>query len=591
MSTITDLHRRRRASSVAHCAPREAPCSTCGMLECLCRPRFFAGQVLSADDLNRLDAYIRGKHRLHNRQLHGWGVVNGLEVTCAPCGNGVNVGCGYAISPCGEDIVVCDTVPVDVCALIQRCLPRLPECDPPRPGALPCPEGEQEWVLAIRYAESPTRGVQPLYGSAPAACGCGNAGCGGGCGCKGQAAPACPPARPRGAPVQCEPTVVCEGYSFEVYRKPARQRGDDKRDDESELLRRMRCCIEALMDGAPTLPDGSPTSNPAGWQNWAVRFKAHLLMRLSDRPGTHCDLIARLQALHLPGSNDPQGLGGAIELLWLVALDAMLNCLCSALLPPCPLPDPDGRVPLATLHVSGGDCRVLRICNWSTERRIALTWPAIEYWMSAVPIVDLLRQLLQDVCCFDVTRLLRRGDRNLQDGVDNPAVVGGAVIGGGVLSGVLSGGPAPDMAAHEASMLRLNPLARSSARLDAFAHTVAQALSSPDRTVSAGDLMQGLLGGRGKATLRTEDMPGWLLDHQLARPLAALLGGSVGSLLEGGVASLRDGGAAPERDSGLAQQLNELAARVQAQQAVIDELRSAMATKPASPPPAQRGRK
>lgn len=575
MSTITDLHRRRRAASVAHCTPPSAPCSTCGMLECLCRPRFFAGQVLTADDLNRLDAYIRGKHRLHNRQLHGWGVVNGLEVTCAPCGNGVNVGCGYALSPCGEDIVVCDTAPVDVCALIKRCMPKLPECDPPRPGAQPCPEGESEWVLAIRYAESPTRGVQPLYGSAPASCGCGNAGCGcgggGGCGCKGQAAPACPPAKPRGAPVQCEPTVVCEGYSFEVYRKPARQGDDDDINSDSELLRRMECCIEALMQGAPPIPDGSPTSNPAGWQQWAVRIKAHLLIRLSDRPGTHCELLARLQSLYIPGSNDPEALNGAIELLWLVALDAMLNCLCSALLPPCPLPDPDGRVPLATLHVSGGDCRVLRICNWSTERRIAVTWPAIEYWLSTVPIFDMLRQLLQDVCCFDVTGLIRRGDDNVAAGVAN-AVARSSV-------------------ARDASMLRLNPQAKSSARLDAFSRNLAQAVMSPDRTVSASELMQGLLGGRGKATLRTGDMPGWLLDNQLARPLGSVLGGGIASLLGN-----KD--PAVERDSGLEKRLNELSARVQAQQAVIDELRGAKTPKAAAPAkaakppaPAKRGRK
>ena len=553
MSTITDLHRRRRASSVAHCAPPATACSTCGMLECLCRPRFFAGQVLTADDLNRLDAYIRGKHRLHNRQLHGWGVVNGLEVTCAPCGNGVNVGCGYALSPCGEDIVVCDTVPVDVCALVKRCLPKLPECDPPRPGALPCPEGEQEWVLAIRYAESPTRGVQPLYGSAPASCGCGNAGCGGGgCGCKGQSAPACPPARPRGAPVQCEPTVVCEGYSFEVYRKPSPK--GDRVNADSELLQRMKCCLAALMEGAPTVPDGSPTSNPAGWQQWAVRIKSHLLVTLSDRAGTHCDLLARLQVLHIPGSDDPQALNGAVELLRLVTLDAMLGCLCSALLPPCPLPDPDGRVPLATLHLSGGDCRVLRICNWSTERRIAVTWPAVEYWLSSVPIVDMLRQLLQDACCFDVTTLVRRGD----------------------LAGRVDDGVLPNAAAGDAAMARLNPQVAASARVDAFSRTVAEAVLSPERTVSAADLMQGLLGGRGKATMRTEDLPGWLLDNQLARPLAAVLGG--------GVASLLDNGAVPRTGSALEQQVKELSERVQAQQAAIDALRSAQAAHPAPPP-------
>ena len=49
------------------------PCPVCGGLECLCRPRFYAGQLLNEQDLNRLDRYIVAKNRLHNRYLHGWG--------------------------------------------------------------------------------------------------------------------------------------------------------------------------------------------------------------------------------------------------------------------------------------------------------------------------------------------------------------------------------------------------------------------------------------------------------------------------------------------------------------------------------------
>ena len=61
-------------------------CPACGGLECLCRPRFFAGQLLTEDDLNRLDHYIVAKNRLHNRYLIGWGVACGLEVVCNVCG-------------------------------------------------------------------------------------------------------------------------------------------------------------------------------------------------------------------------------------------------------------------------------------------------------------------------------------------------------------------------------------------------------------------------------------------------------------------------------------------------------------------------
>src|SRR4051812_39330766 len=103
----TRLYARGYASNVSMRAPTKTPlppspccdttCASCGLLECLCRPRFFAGQLLSEQDLNRLDSYIRAKNRMHNLQLHGWGVVNGLQVRCGDCGDGVIVGTGYAI--------------------------------------------------------------------------------------------------------------------------------------------------------------------------------------------------------------------------------------------------------------------------------------------------------------------------------------------------------------------------------------------------------------------------------------------------------------------------------------------------------------
>ena len=105
-----------------------APCPECGGLECLCRPRFFAGQLLTEADLNRLDHYIVAKNRLHNRHLHGWGVSCGLEVVCHPCSNQVIVRAGYALSPCGDDIILCSDVPVDICQLITGC------CEPEPDG-------------------------------------------------------------------------------------------------------------------------------------------------------------------------------------------------------------------------------------------------------------------------------------------------------------------------------------------------------------------------------------------------------------------------------------------------------------------------
>src|SRR6266536_5719170 len=101
---------------LAECAP--VACPVCGGLECLCRPRFFAGQLLTDEDLKRLDHYVVAKDRLHNRYLHGPGSVCGLEVVCNPCDYTVTVRSGYAIGPCGEDIVVCRDTAVDVGDLI-----------------------------------------------------------------------------------------------------------------------------------------------------------------------------------------------------------------------------------------------------------------------------------------------------------------------------------------------------------------------------------------------------------------------------------------------------------------------------------------
>jgi len=48
------------------------------------RLRYFYGQMLHARDLQAEQAYFREKLKLHNRCLHGWGVVCGLDVTPAP---------------------------------------------------------------------------------------------------------------------------------------------------------------------------------------------------------------------------------------------------------------------------------------------------------------------------------------------------------------------------------------------------------------------------------------------------------------------------------------------------------------------------
>ena len=201
-------------------------CATCEPRSFI-RPRFFAGQLLTDEDLALLGDYVVAKNRLHNRALWGPGVVCGLDVNCDPCGGGsVIVQPGYAINCCGDDIVVPCPESVDVLALI-RDLRRhslgaecADPCDQPRPQRPPAPATPpagntlstgaigaaistgatstgattqpnpkapvRRYYLYIRYAEDLTDPVSPYATDEP---------------CAGQA---------------CEPTRVREGHTYEL---------------------------------------------------------------------------------------------------------------------------------------------------------------------------------------------------------------------------------------------------------------------------------------------------------------------------------------------------------------------------------------
>ena len=69
------------------------------------RPRYFTGQLLTAEDFEAEQSYLLGGRRSDTRHLHGFGVVCGLGVT--PSGKGgVTVGPGLAIDGLGREIVV-----------------------------------------------------------------------------------------------------------------------------------------------------------------------------------------------------------------------------------------------------------------------------------------------------------------------------------------------------------------------------------------------------------------------------------------------------------------------------------------------------
>jgi len=69
------------------------------------RPRYFAGQLLTENDLQAEQDYFRGKARLHNRFMHGWGVISGLRVTVDQ-GTTLVVAPGLALDCAGNELVL-----------------------------------------------------------------------------------------------------------------------------------------------------------------------------------------------------------------------------------------------------------------------------------------------------------------------------------------------------------------------------------------------------------------------------------------------------------------------------------------------------
>ena len=388
-------------------------CPACGGLECFCRPRFFAGQLLTDEDLNRLEHYLVEKNKLHNRYLHGWGVVCGLEVVCNPCSDRLTVRTGYALSPCGEDIVVCRDAVVNVCELIQKCRPATqpPDCDPFHSAADGnCQDLVDTWVLAICYDEKPSRGITALRGSSGAA-GCSRCNCGGsstcGCSCHSPATGAknantCQPTQ-RNPPPQCEPTLTCEGYSFIAYKAPPANPVGEANQPNGEWARRYDKCRAAL---TRILSAIQADANNQQAYTWFQDFKAALLDFFRDYPISDCTYLEKLNRIVLIPPQDANAGAAwatssflpAVGQITAVAAEYWVHCFCSTLLPPCPEPVACNCVPLATVKVHRSDCRILEVCNWG-PRRLVLTFPHLQYWLSPWASQETLSAAIAKLCC------------------------------------------------------------------------------------------------------------------------------------------------------------------------------------------------
>ena len=140
------------------------------------RVRYFPRQLLTADDMRAEQEYFREKFRRHNRYLHGWGVVCGMDVkppTEKDPSWQVTVCPGYALTPQGDELYITEPVQFDLRTKLQRpepCSTRWscpPEEEPTRD------EDNQTAYLAVRYVECNARPVRVH----PTGCGCDEATC------------------------------------------------------------------------------------------------------------------------------------------------------------------------------------------------------------------------------------------------------------------------------------------------------------------------------------------------------------------------------------------------------------------------------
>jgi hypothetical protein len=70
----------------------------------LARPRFFSGKLLTAEDFEQEQQYVIEKQKRHNRSLHGFGIVSGLNVTTGS--RKIAVEPGLALDCQGNEIVI-----------------------------------------------------------------------------------------------------------------------------------------------------------------------------------------------------------------------------------------------------------------------------------------------------------------------------------------------------------------------------------------------------------------------------------------------------------------------------------------------------
>lgn len=86
------------------------------------RPRYFKGRLLTADDLELEQRYLRDKQRFRNLYTHGIGIVSGLSVDTEDDGTSISISPGLAVDNLGREICVLSAVKSELPTATNRLL-------------------------------------------------------------------------------------------------------------------------------------------------------------------------------------------------------------------------------------------------------------------------------------------------------------------------------------------------------------------------------------------------------------------------------------------------------------------------------------
>jgi hypothetical protein len=364
-------------------------CPKCGGIECFERPRFFCGQLLTDKDLDAAQRYVIEKNKLHNRYLVGSGVACGLAVRCDPCDEcAVVVEPGYAIDCCGNDIVLCEQAPFNVCEYIEKCLREKESgCENKIRPRSRCDDLRKEYCLLLSYAEEPARPITALIRDN---------------GCKNS---------------RCEPSRTKETFRLDLIRRPADQ--DEK---PGGLVGQILHCIETLKE-LDKLRDEITASANSPEKSWEVycRFKKKILELYRKGPYVRCALESELCRIEevasppVPGVSAAPTTAAPLLRLVVLVLDYLRDCFCDALLVRCGQCEEPTGVILACLTIENK--KIVKICN--LERTQVITGPALRYWFGF--LFDAIGNWFEKFCCeLDFDDLL--GVKRRRSPIDSPTI-------------------------------------------------------------------------------------------------------------------------------------------------------------------------